>query len=191
MGVASWCPPHWHPGAPKREESEGETSVRNREESARHSWGLALFYYYLIYFFLIKANEVELQERCKSLIGKSFFRALPDGSFRYENITAGSRRRKFPSGRADWVERKTPPSSDVFLEKGQIPGIFPSSATPWSFLQVPWVPLPSHAWDPSWGQAMAWHPPGRAPQGRGAGWMDRHPQDAFMGFLFPQGRSQL
>ena len=82
--------------------------------------------FFLMYLFQIKADEVELQERCKSLTGESFFRALPDGSFHYENIAAGSRHRKFPSGRADWMERKTPPSSDVCSEKGQIPGIFPS-----------------------------------------------------------------
>lgn len=167
------CRPVATASAPKREESEGETAVRNWEGSERRSWGLVLFFYYLIYFFLIKANEVELQERCKSLIGKSFFRALPDSSFRYENITAGSRRRKFPSGRADWMERKTPPSSDVFLEKGQIPRIFPSLAMLRSFLQVPWAPPPSHTRDPSRGQAMARPTPGMAPQGRVRdGWTD-------------------
>lgn len=38
---------------------------------------------------------------------------------------------------------------------------------------------------------MAWHTPGMAPQGRGAGWMDRHPQDAFVGFLFPPGQEMV
>lgn len=155
---------------PKREESKGETWVRNWEDAAR---GLALFYYYLVYFFLGKADEVGLQGRCQSLIADSFFRALPDSSFRYENITAVSRRRKFPSSCADWMERKTPPSSDVCSEKGQIPGIFPSSAMPRSFLQVPWVPLSHTGPFPGAGDVLPVL--GMAPHGRGVGWIDRQP----------------
>lgn len=100
---------------------------------------------------------------------------MPDGSFRYENITAGSRHRKFPSGRADWMERKTPPSSDVFLEKGQIPGIFPSPATPQSFLQVSWVPSPQSQMGPFLGAGDGPPPPGHGTTGQGCGidgWTD-------------------
>lgn len=142
-GLAGLCPPQSAaPGTQAGGKREGNISKKLGGLGKALLGTGSFLLLFLIYFFLIKANEVELQERCKSLIGESFSRALPDGLFRYENITAGSWRRKFPSGCADWMERKTPPSSDVFSEEGQIPGIFPSSATLRSFLQVPWVPPP-------------------------------------------------
>lgn len=110
-------------GTPRQEESNGKTA-RSWEDSARCSRGLALFCYYLIYFFLIRANEAELQERCKSLIGEWIFRALPGCSLCYENITARAGVGNFQAALLTGWKEKHLPAQMSSQRKGRSRGFF-------------------------------------------------------------------
>lgn len=136
-------------GTTRREESSGETSARNWE-------GLDLFYY-LIYLFSIRANEVELQERCKSLIGEWFFRALPDCSLCYENITARAGVGNFQAAVLTGWKEKHLPAQMSSQRKGRSRGFFHPQQFHRASCKSPGFPH-THTREPFQGQAVAWHP---------------------------------
>lgn len=143
-------------GTTRQEESSGETSARNWEDSTRCFRGLDLFYY-LIYLFSIRANEVELQERCKSLIGEWFFRALPDCSLCYENITARAGVGNFQAAVLTGWKEKHLPAQMSSQRKGRSRGFFHPQQFHRASCKSPGFPH-THTWEPSQGQAVAWHP---------------------------------